>query len=66
MIVRSIAIYPVDLATFEDSWIFERQKPPFWTAVAPKRDMMWYEILQAALLNLACFRIEDPIDSLTG
>ena len=36
---QSIPIYPANLATFENSWIFERPKCPFWTATAPRRDM---------------------------
>ena len=36
---------PANLTTFEESWIFGRPKRPFWTAAAPKPDMMWYEIL---------------------
>ena len=36
---RSIAIYPTNLATFEGRYIFGRPKRPFWTPVAPKRDI---------------------------
>ena len=40
MSVRSISIYPDNLATFQESLIFGRPKRPFWTPAAPKRDMM--------------------------
>ena len=38
--VRSIPIYPANLATFEENRIFERPNRPFWTPAAPKRNMM--------------------------
>ena len=44
MSVRWIPIYAVNLDNFEESWIFGYLKRPFWTPVAPKRDMMWYDI----------------------
>ena len=44
MSAKSIPIYPANLATFEESWIFGAQNAPF---ERPKRQthMMWYKIL---------------------
>ena len=39
MSARSIPITPANLATCEESWISDA-KHPFWTTVAPKRNMM--------------------------
>ena len=44
MSVRWILIYPANLATFEESWIFRRAKRLFWTPVAPKCDMKFTPI----------------------
>ena len=52
MSTRSIPIYPRNLATFEESIIFWRPKRLFWTAVAAKRDMMWYYILRLSCRTL--------------
>ena len=38
MNVRSLPIYPANLATFEEGYIFVRPKCPFWMSVTPKRD----------------------------
>ena len=54
MSVRSIQIYPADLATFDENWIFGHTKLPFWTHVALKRDMMWCEILRSSLFSAHC------------
>ena len=54
MSARSIPIYPVNLATFEENWTFGRTKRPFWTPVVPKRDMMWYEVLRPYLFSAYC------------
>ena len=51
MSVRSISIYPANFATFKESWIFGCPKRPFRTPVAPKRDVMWYEILPPSLFS---------------
>ena len=39
------------MATFEESWIFRHPKRPFWIPAAPKRDMMWYEILRPSFFR---------------
>ena len=52
MSVRLNPIYPANLTIFEEIWIFGRPKRPFWTPAAPKRDMMWYEILQPIISSL--------------
>ena len=44
--VRSIPIDPSNVATYEESLIFGCPNRPFWTPAAPKRDMMWHEILR--------------------
>ena len=44
MSVRLLPIYPANLATFEESWIFGRSEAHF--EQPPKRDMIWYEILR--------------------
>ena len=51
MTVRSILIYPASLATYEESWISGHPKCPFCMPVAPKRDLMWYEILGPSFLS---------------
>ena len=40
MSVRSISIFPANLATFKENEIFGYPKRPFWMTVAPKYDMM--------------------------
>ena len=52
MSVRQISIYPANLASFEESWIFGHLKRPFWTPVASTRDMMCIEILRPSLKKL--------------
>ena len=42
------------LTTFEEDLIFRQQKRPFCTPVAPKRDMMWYNILRPSLSSAHC------------
>ena len=42
--VRLIPMYPTNLATFKESSIFGRPGRSFWTLMAPKRDLDWYEI----------------------
>ena len=50
MSASSILFYTVNLATFIESLIFGRLKCPFWTAVALKRDMVWWKILHPFFL----------------
>ena len=40
MSVRSIPIYPANLATFEEKKIFGQGKYRFWSPAAPKREIM--------------------------
>ena len=54
MSVTSILIYPANLSTFEGSWLFEHPKRRFWTPTAPKRNMIWYEILCPSLFLAHC------------
>ena len=54
MIVRLIPVYPANLATYEESWIFGRPKRAFWTPVAPKRDVIRYEILHPSFFSAHC------------
>ena len=52
MSVRSIPIFPANVATFEWNWIFGL-KLNFWV-IALKRDMMWHEILRLSLVSAHC------------
>ena len=63
MSARSIPIYPANLVTSEESWIFGHPKRPFWTPVAPKRDMMWYEVLRPSFFLAHCksFTVDEII-----
>ena len=54
MSTRSIPIYPVNLATFEENWIFGHPERPFWAPMAPKRDVMCYEILYPSFFLAHC------------
>ena len=70
-------MYLVNFATFEESWILGHRKRPLWTPatgvqkgrfrrpkiqLAPKRDMMWYEISRSSFFSsLRIFYIEMAI-----
>ena len=54
MSVRSILIYPANLAIFEQNRIFGRPKGLSWTSVEPKRDVMGYEILRPSFSLAHC------------
>ena len=54
MIVISIPILIEKLVTFEENLILRRPKRPFWTPIAPKRDMMWYKILDPSIFSAHC------------
>ena len=42
MSVKLIPIYPENLVTFEENWIFGCPKRLFWTPIASKRDIKFY------------------------
>ena len=52
--VRSFPIIPANLTTYEENQIFGRPKRPFWTPVAPKRDMKFHAHLYFSTLCIFC------------
>ena len=51
MSAKLIQIYPANLATFEESTIFGASFRRVWAPMAPKRDMMLYEIVRPSLFS---------------
>ena len=54
MSVRSIPIYPANLATFEESWIFGRPKQHLLDARGTQTRLMWYQILRSSFCLAHC------------
>ena len=54
MSARSIPNYPANLTILAGSWIFGCPKRLLWSAAAPKRDMMWHEILRPSFFLAYC------------